>query len=405
MLDVTAVRADFPVLDTIVHGKPLAYLDNAATTQKPRAVLDRVLAFYTESNSNVHRGVHYLSELASDHYEAARETVRRFIHARAAHEIVFTHGTTDAINLVADCFGQQLLSAGDEIIVTEMEHHSNFVPWQMLAARNGVRLRIVPFEDDGSLRMDVLDELLTDRTRLVAVSHVSNVLGRINPVREVVAVAHARDVPVLVDAAQAVQHIPVDVQDLDCDLLAFSGHKMYAETGIGVLYGKEAWLDRLQPCRYGGGMVASVRPQETAFAELPFKLEAGTPNVAGAVSLAAAIDYIDAIGIDAVREHEQTVMHHGMERLMALEGVSIYGIGRAKRGAISFNLQGCDAYDVALILDRLGVAVRSGTHCAELVMRHYGIPRSLRASFALYNTTEEVDRLVDGLRKAQAMLM
>jgi cysteine desulfurase/selenocysteine lyase len=404
MFDVDAVRSAFPILGTPVGGKPLVYLDNAATTQKPRAVLDRLLAFYTQCNGNVHRGAHRLSREASDAYEVARETVRRFIHARDVGEIVFTHGTTDAINMLADCFGVEQLEPGDEIIVTEMEHHSNLLPWQKLCARRGARLQVLPFADDGALRADLLADLLTDRTRLVALSYVSNVLGRVNPVREVVATAHARDVPVLVDAAQAVPHLPLNVQALDCDFLAFSGHKMYAATGIGVLYGKTAWLERLPPRRYGGGMVDAVDWQATTFAELPFKFEAGTPNIGGAVSLAAAIEYLATIGFDAIEQHEQAVMHHAMERLAALSGVHIYGHGSNKRGAVSFNLEGVDAYDVAQILDQLSIAIRSGTHCAAPVMKHYGVRHSLRASFALYNTIEEVDRLIDGLRKAQTML-
>lgn len=403
-LDIDAVRRDFPILASTVGGRSLAYLDNAATTQKPRAVLDRVLAFYIGINSNVHRGVHYLSEQASDSYEAARETVRWFINARDAREVVFTHGTTDAINMVADCFELAGLGPEDELIITEMEHHSNLVPWQMLCARTGARLQVVPFDDDGSLRTDALSELLTDRTRLVALSHVSNVLGRINPVAEVVQRAHARGVPVLVDAAQSVPHVPIDVQELGCDWLAFSGHKMYAETGVGVLYGTQAWLERMSPRRYGGGMVGTVTWRKTTFAETPGRFEAGTPNIAGAVSLAAAIDYIQAIGLDAIRRHEDAVMRHAMERLCVLDDVHVYGDGPDKCGAISFNLADLDAYDVALILDKLGVAVRSGTHCAAPVMQHYGVTQSVRASLGLYNTIEEVERLIEGLQRARKLL-
>lgn len=405
MLNTDAIRADFPLLGAKVNGAPLAYLDNAATTQKPQAVLDRLLAFYTESNSNVHRGIHRLSELASAHYEAARETVRRFINARHAHEVIFTAGTTDAINMLADGFAAQTLDPGDEIIVSAAEHHSNLIPWQVLCARQQVQLRIWPFEDDGLLRPAALADLLTARTRLVAVTHVSNVLGRRNPLAEIVRVAHAHDVPVLVDAAQSIQHVPLDVQALDCDFLAFSGHKAYAETGIGVLYGREAWLERLPPRRYGGGMVAHVDAHRATFADLPYRLEAGTPNIGGAVSLAAALDYLDQLGRDAIAAHEQSVMDHALQRLTELDGVAIYGRGPGKCGAISFNLGAADAFDVAAILDRLGVAVRSGTHCAAPALKHFGVSHSVRASLALYNTVEDVDRLIDGLHRARQMLL
>jgi cysteine desulfurase/selenocysteine lyase len=405
MIDITAIRSDFPILASTVHGKPLVYLDNAATTQKPRAVLKRLLAFYSESNAGVHRGIHHLSELASQSYEAARESVREFVHARDAREVVFTHSTTDAINMVARCFGEQWVKAEDEIVVTEMEHHSNLVPWQALCEQRGAKLKVVPFNDDGSLQTDAFESYLTENTRLVALSYVSNVLGVVNPVRELIRIAHAHDVPVLVDAAQAVQHMAVDVQDLDCDFLAFSGHKMYAETGVGVLYGKEKWLERMPPCRYGGGMIGSVDTHRSTFADPPFKFEAGTPNIAGAITLEAAINFIDAIGMKAIQQHEQELMNHAMESLSTLDAVSIYGTAAEKCGALSFNLDGASAFDAAMILDRLGVAVRSGTHCAELVMRHYGIAGAVRASFALYNTIEEVDTLVEGVRKAQTMLL
>lgn len=405
MIDITAIRSAFPILANTVHGRALVYLDNAATTQKPRAVLDRLLAFYSECNAGVHRGIHHLSELASHSYEAARETACRFIHARDAREVVFTYGTTDAINMVARCFGEQWVKAGDEIVVTEMEHHSNLVPWQVLCEKRGATLKLVPFNDDGSLQTDAFESCLTENTRLVALSYVSNVLGVVNPARELIRIAHAHDVPVLLDAAQAVQHMAVNVQDLDCDFLAFSGHKMYAETGIGVLYGKAEWLERMSPCRYGGGMIGSVDRHKSTFADPPFKFEAGTPNIAGAISLEAAIKFMDAIGMEVIRQHEQKLMNHAVERLSALDAVRIYGTAAEKCGALSFNLDGASAYDAAMILDKLGVAVRSGAHCAELVMRHYGVAGAVRASFAVYNTIEEVDRLVEGLRKARAMLL
>ncbi|MFW6061726.1 MAG: aminotransferase class V-fold PLP-dependent enzyme [Planctomycetota bacterium] len=404
-LDISTVRADFPLLDSTIHGRPLVYLDNAATTQKPRAVLDRLMAFYRESYSNVHRAVHTLSEEATEAYEGARETVRQFINARAVEETIFTHGTTEGINMVADCFDRQWVQPGDRIILTEMEHHSNLVPWQMLCQRSGAELKVIPFADDGSLQSEQLASLLTDRTRLVAMSWVSNVLGTVNPVRQLIEAAHQRDVPVLIDAAQAAPRMPIDVQELDCEFLAFSGHKMYAETGIGVLYGKREWLERMQPTRYGGGMVRSVDWGRTSFEEPAQKFEAGTPNIAGAVSLDAAIRYLEEIGMGAIYEHEQELMRTAMERLGAIDGVRIYGTTPTKCGALSFTLEGGGAYDVAAILDKLGVAVRSGTHCGEPVMRHYGIGGTVRASFALYNTIAEIDALTEGVQRARAMLL
>ncbi len=402
-LDVVAVRADFPILDRRVHGRPLVYLDNAATTHKPRAVLDCVQSFYRESNSSVHRGVHQLSEQASAAYEAARARVQRFINAREAAEVVFTHGATEAINLVADGLAETLTGDHD-VIVTEMEHHSNLLPWQVLCRRTGARLHVVPFREDGTLELDAFAGLLTDRTRLVALTHVSNVLGVVNPVREVVALAHARDVPVLVDGAQSVPHLPVDVQALDCDFLACSGHKMYAETGIGVLYGKREWLERLTPGRVGGGMVQSVRTHDATYADLPLRFEAGTPNIAGALSLAAAIDYLDALGLDAVAAHERRLMEQAVAQLTEIAGVRLYGPRVDRCGALSFNIAEAGGYDVALILDKLGVAVRSGTHCAEPLLRRYGTAGAVRASFAVYNSTEEVDRFAEGVAKARSML-
>jgi cysteine desulfurase/selenocysteine lyase len=404
MIDPAAIRAEFPILARTVYGRPLVYLDNAATTQKPNAVLDSLLAFYRESNSNVHRGVHYLSERASDLYERARETVRQFIHARDVREIVFTHGTTEAINLVARIFGDQWVGPGDEIVVTEMEHHSNLVPWQMLCERNGAILKVVPFDNEGTLQTEALEPLLTARTRLFALSQVSNVLGTVNSAEAMIRIAHGHDVPVLLDAAQAVQHRSMDVQELDCDFAAFSGHKMYAETGIGILYGKQEWLERMAPCHHGGGMIRSVGLDKTTFGESPYKFEAGTPNIAGALSLEAAINHIGTIGIDAIAEHERGLMRRAMEGLSGLDGVSIYGTTADKCGALAFNLNGISAYDAATVLDKLGIAVRSGTHCAEPVMHHYGITGAIRASFAMYNTVEEIDTLLEGVRKVQTLL-
>jgi cysteine desulfurase/selenocysteine lyase len=404
MIDVLKVREDFPILGKMVHGKPLVYLDNAATTQKPTAVLDKIAEFYTSSNSNIHRGVHYLSEQAGIAYENARETVKEFINAGSVSEIVFTSGTTEAINLVADSFGGRFIGEGDEIIVSEMEHHSNIVPWQILCQRKQAVLKVVPFADDGTLMLDELRGLITERTRLISIVFVSNALGVINPVKDIVELAHARDIPVLIDGAQAVQHMPVDVQDLGCDFFAFSGHKMYAETGVGVLYGKEKWLEDMPPYQSGGGMVESVTFEKTTYAELPFKFEAGTANFAAAVSLGAAIDYVTQLGIDEIRVYENGLLNYMTEKLGTVDGIVMYGLAPQRCGVISLNLEDIHPYDAGVILDTLGIAIRSGTHCAEPVMRHYGISATIRASLALYNTQEEIAVLSEGLQRAQKML-
>jgi cysteine desulfurase/selenocysteine lyase len=405
MIDVHKIRSDFPILETQVYGKPLVYLDNAATTHKPRGVLDGIMDFYTTVNSNIHRGVHYLSERASVAYEKARESVKDFVNAGSVSEIVFTSGTTEAINTVAGSFGSAFINAGDEIIVSEMEHHSNLVPWQLLCDRKKARIRIIPFDDDGLLRIDVLESLLSHKTKLVSMTYVSNALGVINPVKKIIDLVHAHDIPVLIDGAQAVQHTVVDVQDLDCDFFAFSGHKMYAETGIGVLYGKEKWLDAMPPYQSGGGMINAVSLEKTTFADLPLKFEAGTPNVAAAVSLKTAIDYIGEIGIGNIASHEQDVLNRLTEGLSALDGVTIYGAKTARHGALSFNLDGIDPSDAGMILDKMGIAVRTGTHCAEPVMAHYGVSGTIRASVGVYNTSDEIDGLIEGIKKVKAMLL
>lgn len=404
MLDIAKIRADFPILTQKIYGQPLVYLDNAATTQKPQAVLEKLFRFYATCNSNIHRGVHALSEQASGVYEAARVNTQQFINAADPAEIIFTRGTTESVNLVATAFGEVFVAAGDEIIVTEMEHHSNLVPWQQLCQRKGAVLRIAPFHDDGSLALDALEKLFSEKTRLLALTYVSNALGQLNPVRHIIRLAHARQIPVLVDAAQAVQHLPVDVQDLDCDFLAFSGHKMYAATGIGVLYGKRRWLEAMPPYQCGGGMIKQVEVTGTTYGELPLKFEAGTPHIAGAVSLSAAIDYLREIGMERIAAYESDVLNYAARRLQALEGVILYGPATGGCSAVSFNVAGLHPYDVGMILDKLGIAVRTGAHCAELVMRHYGITGTVRASFGLYNTREEVDRLVAGLQKARHLL-
>ena len=403
MMDIDKIRRDFPILGKKIHGKSLAYLDNAATTQKPKVVLDKIIEFYSHSNSNIHRGVHHLSELASVAYENARESVKGFINAGAVSEVIFTSGTTESINLVADSFGRRFISEGDEIIVSEMEHHSNLVPWQLLCEQKNALLKVVPFDDDGILKMEELKRLITGKTKLISIVYVSNALGVVNPVKDIIKLAHDHDIPVLVDGAQVIQHLPVDVQALDCDFFAFSGHKMYAETGIGILYGKEKWLESMPPYQAGGGMVGSVSFEKTTYAELPLKFEAGTVNYVAAVSLESAMEYIDSIGLDKIASHEHDLLNYATEKLGALDGLKIYGLAPERCGVLSFNLADIHPYDAGLILDKLGIAVRTGTHCAEPVMRHFGIEATIRASFALYNTLEEIDRLVEGIRKIQMM--
>lgn len=402
-LNIDKVRADFPILAETVHGKPLAYLDNGATAQKPVQVLAALDEMHRRLNANVHRGAHYLSEQSTERYERARETVRAFINARSSREVVFTSGTTGAINLVAFSFGEAFVGPGDEVLITEMEHHSNIVPWQLLCARKGATLRVLPFDDRGVLRMDMLRGLLTEKVKIVAVNHVSNTLGTVNPVKEIAAEAHRCGIPVLVDGAQGIHHLGADVQALDCDFYAFSGHKMYGPTGIGVLYGKEEWLERLPPYQGGGDMVGTVTFDETSYAELPLKFEAGTTNYIGAVGLAAAIDYLQALGLEAVAEHEQRLLDHALERLSKVPGLTVYGRAPERVSLVSFLLEGVHPYDTGMILDKLGIAVRTGTHCTEPLLQHFGITGTVRASFALYNTLEEVERLYAGLLRVVEM--
>jgi cysteine desulfurase/selenocysteine lyase len=404
-MDVTEVKREFPILSCPVAGRARVYLDSAATTQKPNVVLEAIGSFYRESNANIHRGVHALAERAGLAYELARESVRGLLNARHASECVFTYSTTDSINLVAESFGRDFIHAGDEILVTEMEHHSNLVPWQELCRRKGAVLTILPIDDEGRLRMPLLASAITKRTKLVSVAHVSNVTGVVNPIAEIVAEAKSRGVPVLVDGAQAMAHLPVDVQALGCDFYAFSGHKAYAETGIGVLYGRGEWLERLPPHRFGGGMVALVDYQRATFDPPPAKFEAGTPNIAGAVSLGAAASFIMKLGRQAIAEHETRVLAYATEALAALDGVVIYGpAGRNRCGSLSFNLAGLSPYDVGVILDQLGIAVRTGSHCAQPMMRRLGIEGTVRASFAVYSDEDDVDQLVAALRHARAIL-
>ena len=427
--NIEAIRHDFPILERQVHGKPLVYLDNAATTQKPLAVLDAMRNEYLNQNANVHRGVHYLSQKATELHEAARERVRSFINARSTHEIVFTRGTTEAINLVASSFCQSQMKAGDEVLVTDMEHHSNIVPWQMQALQRGIVVRHLPITDDGLLRTDLLDEYITERTRLISLTHVSNVLGTVNPVKEITALAHNHGIPVLVDAAQSTPHMPVDVSDIGCDFMAFSGHKMYGPTGVGVLYGREEWLDRLPPYQGGGEMIGSVSWEKTTWNELPFKFEAGTPDYVATHGLATAIDYICAIGLDQIHAHEQQLLGYCHEQLSQIDGLRILGPvlateehGRtwkenesfrenpcssvAKKDAVvSFVIDGTHPMDVGTLLDQLGIAVRTGHHCAQPLIERMGLTSTVRASFAMYNTMEEVDALVAALKRVIPMLL
>lgn len=398
-------RDDFPILQRVIYGKyPLVYLDNAATTQKPRQVVEAMTEEYYNVNANVHRGVHFLSQQATELHEASRETVRSFLNARSTSEIIFTRGTTESINLVASCFGQAFMKAGDEVIVSEMEHHSNIVSWQLMQERLGIRLRVVPITDDGRLVMDEYVKLFNERTRIVSITHVSNVLGTINPVKDIVRIAHEHNVPVLIDGAQSSPHMKVDVQDLDCDFYAFSGHKIYGPTGIGVLYGKEEWLDRIPPYMGGGEMIKNVSFERTTFNALPYKFEAGTPDYVATTGLARALDYVTAIGLDAIEAHERDLTAYAMQRLMEVEGMHIYGPGIEEHDAvISFQVGNIHHLDMGTLLDRLGIAVRTGHHCAEPLMRRLGIEGTCRASFALYNTREEVDALVEGIRRVSQM--
>lgn len=404
MYDVNKLRADFPILQREVYGRPLVYLDNAATTQKPLCVLDAMREEYLNVNANVHRGVHYLSQQATDLHEAAREKVRQFINARKTEEIVFTRGTTEAINLVASSFCGSQMTAGDEVLVSDMEHHSNIVPWQLQAQSRGIVVRHLPITDDGCLvDSDTIATFLTEKTKLVSITHVSNVLGTVNDVRQMVEMAHARGIPVLVDAAQSAPHIPLDVQQLGCDFLAFSGHKMYGPTGIGVLYGKEEWLEKLPPYQGGGEMIDKVSWEKTTFERLPFKFEAGTPDYVATHGLATAIDYIQSIGLDAIETHEQELTRYCMEQLRTIDGMRIFGEAEHKDAVVSFLVGDIHHLDMGTLLDRLGIAVRTGHHCAQPLMTRLGISGTVRASFALYNTKEEVDALVAGIRRVSQM--
>ena len=402
-LCINKIRDDFPILSRTVYNRPLVYLDNAATTQKPLCVLDAMREEYLNVNANVHRGVHYLSQQATDLHEAAREKVRMFINARKTEEVVFTRGTTEAINLVASSFCPSQMQQGDEVLVTEMEHHSNIVSWQLQAQRQGIVVKHLPITDDGLLCIDQVEDYLTEKTRLVSVAHVSNVLGTVNPVEEIIRIAHAHDIPVLVDGAQSAPHMKIDVQAMDCDFYAFSGHKMYGPTGIGVLYGKEEWLEKLPPYQGGGEMIDRVTWEHTTFERLPFKFEAGTPDYVATHGLATAIDYLQSVGLDAVEAHEAELTRYCMEQLQTIDGIKLYGPAEPHDAVVSFNVGDIHHLDIGTLLDRLGIAVRTGHHCAQPLMDRLGIQGTVRASFALYNTKEEIDALVSGIRRVSQM--
>lgn len=403
MYDIERIRKDFPILSREVYGKPLIYLDNGATTQKPRCVVEAITDEYYSVNANVHRGVHFLSQQATELHEASRETVRRFVNARSANEIVFTRGTTESINLLASSFADSQMKEGDEVIVSVMEHHSNIVPWQLQEARKGIVLKVIPMNDKGELLIDEYKKLFSERTKLVSFAHVSNVLGTINPAKEMIAIAHAHGVPVLVDGAQSVPHLKVDVQDLDADFFAFSGHKIYGPTGVGVLYGKEEWLDKLPPYQGGGEMIQNVSFEKTTFNELPFKFEAGTPDYIGTTALAKALDYVSAIGIENIAAHEHELTQYAMQRLKEIDGMRIFGEAEHKSSVISFLVGNIHHLDMGTLLDRLGIAVRTGHHCAQPLMIRMGIEGTVRASFGLYNTKEEIDALAAGIERVSKM--
>jgi cysteine desulfurase/selenocysteine lyase len=403
-LDVERIRRDFPILDQTIHGHKLVYLDNAATSQKPRAVIDAIVHYYEHLNANIHRGVHTLSVRATEAHDEARETVRHFIQAADASEIIFVRGATEAVNLVAETYGRANVGEGDEVLITAMEHHSNIVPWQMLCQEKRAHLRVAPISDTGELDLDAFEKLLSPRTRIVAAAHVSNALGTINPLRKIIQLAHAHDVPVLVDGAQAVPHLPVDVQALGCDFYAFSGHKIYGPTGIGVLYGKEEVLAEMPPYQGGGDMIRSVSFEKTTYNVVPYKFEAGTPDIAGAIGLGAALEYVMNLGMDRVAAHGQDLLAYATERVGAIDGVRLIGTAKERAGVLSFVMEGVHPHDLGTILDREGIAIRTGHHCAQPVMERFDIPATARASFAVYNTREEVDALVNGIREAREVL-
>lgn len=402
--DIHSIRNDFPILRSLVNGKPLVYLDNGASTQKPQSVIDAIDHYYTSQNSNIHRGVHYLSQIATDAYEVTRRKLRSFINAEHEHEIILTKGTTDSINLVASSYGNAFLNEGDEVIISEMEHHSNIVPWQIICESKKASLKVVPVSESGELDMDAYRNMLNDRVKIVSITYISNTLGTVNPVEDIIELAHQYNIPVFLDAAQAIHHTTIDVQSLDVDFLAFSGHKMYGPTGVGVLYGKESLLNKMPPYQGGGDMIKDVTFEKTTYNELPFKFEAGTPNIEGGIALAFAIDYINSIGLEKIAQYEHQLLEYATQELLSVEGLRIIGTAKEKSGVISFLVKDIHPYDIGVILDKLGIAVRTGHHCTQPLMAKYNIPGTVRASFGLYNTKEEVDVLVQGVKRAVTML-
>jgi len=401
--DIEKIRKDFPILHQKVHDKPLVYLDNAATTQKPRQVIDKVNEIYSIKNSNIHRGVHFLSNQLTEEYETSREVVQHFINARHKHEIVFTNGTTHSINTIAFSYGEKYVNEGDEVIISEMEHHANIVPWQMLCERKNAKLKVIPVNDKGELILDTYKQLLSEKTKIVAITHVSNTLGTINDLKTVIKLAHEKNIPVLIDGAQSIQHEKVDLQALDCDFYVFSGHKVYGPNGTGVLYGKEKWLEDIPPYQTGGEMIQNVSFEKTTFNELPFKFEAGTPNYVGAIGTAEALKYMENIGFNAILDHERNLLNYATEKLTSIDGFKIYGESKDKISVISFLLNNIHHYDTGMVLDKLGIAVRTGHHCTEPLIKHFNIDGTVRASFAIYNKKEEIDALYDGLLKVKQM--
>lgn len=404
MLDINKIREDFPILSRRIYGKPLVYLDNAATSQTPKCVVDKIAESYYISNANVHRGVHFLSQEATNIMEQSRAHIQRYINARHSHEIIFTRGTTESINLVASSFGEAFMQQGDEIIISEMEHHANIVPWQLLETRKGIRIKVVPITSTGELNLNVFRNLFSEKTKLVSLTYVSNVLGTINPAKEIINIAHQHNVPVLIDGAQAIPHLKVDVQDLDADFFVFSAHKVYGPTGFGVLYGKEKWLDKMPPYQGGGEMIAHVSFEKTTFNELPFKFEAGTPDYVGASAFSTALDYVEKIGIEHIAAHENKLMQYTTQKMLEIPGMRIFGTAPHKDAVISFLIGNSHPYDVGMLLDKMGVAVRTGHHCAQPLMHALGIEATARASFAVYNTQEEADIFIDSLKRAAVML-
>lgn len=404
IIDIEKIRTDFPLLSRKVNGKPLIYFDNGATAQKPKRVIDALEHYYTFQNANIHRGVHTLSRETTIEYENARATIQKHLNAQHPHEIVFTKGTTDSINLVASSFGKKFITTGDEIIISEMEHHSNILPWQQVCEEKGAVLKVVPINDRGELLLDEYKKLLSKKTKIVAITHVSNTLGTINPIKEIIKAAHAKNIPVLIDGAQAVPHLKVNVQDLDCDFYCFSGHKLYSSTGTGILYGKEKWLNALPPYQVGGGTIKTVTFEKTEYADAPLKFEAGTPDIAGGLALAAAIDYINEIGLDSIEQYEHELLQHATEQLQELKDVKIIGTAANKASVLSFVVESIHPFDIGTLLDQMGVAVRTGHHCTQPLMAYYGVSGTIRASFALYNTKEEIDVFINALKKAITML-